>query len=51
MRKILLILSISVSIQQVNAQAFEKEDNFLQAGYGFGFGYGRLLSAYQTNTG
>jgi opacity protein-like surface antigen len=51
MRKILLILSVFVSIQQANAQAFEEEDNFLQAGYGFGLGYGRLLSAYQTNTG
>ncbi len=51
MRKILFILSICVSIQQVNAQAFEKENNFLQVGYGLGLGYGRLLSGYQTNSG
>jgi opacity protein-like surface antigen len=51
MKKILLFLSISMSIQQADAQAFEKENNFVQAGYGIGLGYGRLLSAYQANSG
>ncbi len=51
MKKILLLLSISVSMQQANAQVFETENNFLQAGYGLGLGYGKYLSAYQTYSG
>ena len=40
MKKILFSLFLFLSAQQLNAQAFEQENNFIQAGYGLGLGYG-----------
>jgi len=51
MKKILFSLFLFLSTQQLNAQAFEQENNFIQAGYGLGLGYGRLLNAYNAYEG
>ena len=51
MKKILFSLFLFLSTQQLNAQAFEQENNFIQAGYGLGLGYGRLLNAYDAYDG
>ena len=50
-KKILFSLFLFLSTQQLNAQAFEQENNFIQAGYGLGLGYGRLLNAYNAYEG
>lgn len=50
MKKVSAILFISLFFQQVNAQqAFEKDDNFIQIGYGPGILYDKVLVAYDNN--
>lgn len=52
MKKSLLILSICLFFQQFNAQqAFEKNDNFIQLGYGPGILYDQVLTAYDNKPG
>ena len=47
MKKVSAILFISLFFQHVNAQqAFEKNDNFIQLGYGPGLLYDQVLTAY-----
>lgn len=47
MKKSFLILFICLFFQQLNAQqAFEKNDNFIQLGYGPGLLYDQVLTAY-----
>jgi hypothetical protein len=49
MKKVSAILFISLFFQHVNAQqAFEKDDNFIQIGYGPGILYDQVLAAYDT---
>ena len=52
MKKVSAILFICLFFQLVNAQqAFEKDDNFIQIGYGPGILYDQVLAAYDTKTG
>jgi len=52
MKKVSAILFISLFFQHVNAQqAFEKDDNFIQIGYGPGILYDQVLAAYDTKQG
>ena len=44
MKKILLFLSISMSIQQADAQAFEKENNFVQVKFCLRLAFKRLVN-------
>jgi len=50
MKKVSAILFISMFFQHVNAQqAFEKDDNFIQIGYGPGILYDKVLATYDNN--
>jgi opacity protein-like surface antigen len=51
MKKVLLIAILSSLGLNTHAQFFEKDINYVNAGYGLGLGYGRLLNAYQTYEG
>jgi opacity protein-like surface antigen len=51
MKKVLLIAILTSLGLNTNAQFFEKDINYINAGYGLGLGYGRLLNAYQANEG
>jgi len=53
MKKILLSLAIILVIQQANAQlfVFERNRNYVQAGYGFGLGYDMILDDYDAESG
>jgi len=52
MKKVSAILFICLFFQLVNAQqAFEKDDNFIQIGYGPGILYDQVLAAYDTKSG
>jgi outer membrane protein W len=47
MKKLLFTFIIISTCFSSKAQFFEKDLNFVSAGYGLGLGYGRLLNAYQ----
>jgi outer membrane protein W len=47
MKKLLFTFIIISTFFSSKAQFFEKDLNFVSAGYGLGLGYGRLLNAYQ----
>ena len=50
MKKVSAILFISLFFQHVNEQqAFEKDDNFIQIGYGPGILYDQVLATYDNN--
>ena len=52
MKKSFLILFICLFFQQLNAQqAFEKNNNFIQLGYGPGLLYDQVLTAYDNKRG
>lgn len=51
MKKVLLITLLSTFGLNTNAQFFEQDINYVNAGYGLGLGYGRLLNAYQVYDG
>lgn len=52
MKKSFLILFICLFFQQLNAQqAFEKNNNFIQLGYGPGLLYDQVLTAYDNKSG
>ena len=48
MKKVLLLTLLSILGLNTNAQFFERDINYVNAGYGLGIGYGRLLNAYQS---
>jgi opacity protein-like surface antigen len=51
MKRIITIALLSIFTFSANAQFFEKDINYVNAGYGLGIGYGRLLNAYQAYEG
>ena len=51
MKRIITIALLSIFTFSANAQFFEKDINYVNAGYGLGLGYGRLLNAYQAYEG
>ena len=51
MKRIITIALLSIFTFSANAQFFEKDINYVNAGYGLGIGYGRLLNAYQAYDG